>query len=146
MIVATPNYLQSPEKQAVVPLTFDPATEIVRPTLTATPDTELVDGQTVTVTGEGFMSGYVFVSMCAPGATFYDDCLGGDTFAEVDPTGSFSVQTKVSAVVSTATDEVDCRTSADPCVLIATSGSITSARAGRADPSRARRRLRGRGW
>lgn len=133
VIVATPDYLQSPEKQAVVPLTFDPATEIVRPTLTATPDTDLVDGQTVTVTGEGFMSGYVFVNMCAPGATFYDDCLGSDTFAEVDGTGSFSVRTKVSALVPTATGEVDCRTSADPCVLIATSGSITSARAGRAD-------------
>lgn len=133
VLVASPDYLSDPGKQAVAPITFDPATEIVRPTLTATPDADLVDGQTVTLTGEGFVSDYVFVYLCAPGTPSYDDCLDTNTYAQVSAAGAFSVTTKVSTIVPTAAGEVDCRSSAEPCALIATSGSLTSARAGRVD-------------
>ena len=53
-----------------VPLTFDPdAPPIAPPTLTFTPTTDLVDGQTVTVTGAGF----------APGESVaLVQCRGGD--------------------------------------------------------------------
>ncbi|MDD9369943.1 MAG: neocarzinostatin apoprotein domain-containing protein, partial [Acidimicrobiales bacterium] len=133
VLVASADYLRSAEKQAVVPLAFDPDAEIVLPTLTATPDTDLVDGQTVTVAGQGFAADWVFVSMCAPEATTYDDCLGGDSYADVGPTGEFSVETEVSTIVPTATGEIDCRTSAEPCLLVATSGSISSVRAARVE-------------
>ena len=119
---------------AVVPLAFDPDAEIVPPTLTATPDTDLVDGQTVTVAGQGFAADWVFVSMCAPEATTYNDCLGSDSYADVGPTGEFSVRTKLSTLVPTATGEVDCRTSAEPCLLVATSrlDLLAAGRPGRA--------------
>ncbi|HET6833188.1 MAG TPA: neocarzinostatin apoprotein domain-containing protein, partial [Acidimicrobiales bacterium] len=121
----------SAAKSAVVPLAFDPDTELIVGTITVTPDTDLVDGQTVSVAGTGFPADrHVSFYVCAsdrPG----DGCQWTPNFATVDAAGTFHSDVVVSAVVPTDGGEVDCRT-AGTCVLVAAESSPSSPRGGRA--------------
>ena len=64
-----------PAKSARLPLTFDPATEVVPPTLTVSPPDGLVHGQTVTVTGGGFTDEYLQMSQCAAVGDEPETCI-----------------------------------------------------------------------
>lgn len=51
-----------------LPLSFNPSSPIIRPTLSVTPRHGLGDGQTVAVTGHNFASGTIALHECAAGA------------------------------------------------------------------------------
>lgn len=132
MVAVAAGRTLAPAKTAIVPVTFDPATEVVPPTLTVAPATGLVHGQTVTVTGAGFVPGLVQFSQCAPGPDL-TSCRWVEAWAEPDATGAFTTQARVSAVVATPQGEIDCRTAPTPCVLVASPSGPDSPRAGIAE-------------
>ena len=122
----------SPAKAAFAPLSFDPDTEVIVGSITVAPDHDLVDGQTVSVTGTGFPpDSDVTFSVCAPDHVA-DGCQWTPDFAPVDGAGNFRADVVVSAVVPSEAGEIDCRTTAEPCVLVAADGSPSSPRAARA--------------
>jgi LPXTG-motif cell wall-anchored protein len=122
----------SPAKTAFAPLAFDPDTEVIVGSVTVTPDRDLVDGQTVSVTGTGFPPAtHVSFYVCAPDHVA-DGCQWTPDFATIDGDGNFRADVVVSAVVPNEEGEIDCRTTAEPCVLVAAEGSPSSPRAARA--------------
>jgi LPXTG-motif cell wall-anchored protein len=120
-------------QERVVPLGFDPDTEVKVGTITVEPDTDLVDGETVSVTGGGFppdrgVSFYV----CATGPSG-ESCEFTPNFAFVDESGAFTAtDVRVWATIRTETGQIDCRAVAEGCTLVASAGSPSSPRAGRA--------------
>lgn len=130
----------APGETATVPLVFDPAAPLLpAPTLTVTPSADLVDGEVVRVEGSGFVrvpEGWpVQLYQCAPGPTS-DRCRqAGDDYVFVDGDGGFALDVPVTARVPVPDGQYDCRTSADPCVLVATPSSPDSSRAGVAELS-----------
>src|SRR5690606_33245722 len=133
-LAVTHDSLRSPEKAALAPLEFDPTTEVVPPTLTVEPSTALVDGRTVTVTGSGVTPGWMAFYACTPAlAGEYEECVWLETDVQADSAGTVAVDLEVPAIIPTYTGEVDCRTTAQPCQLVGTRYSTSSARAGRAD-------------
>jgi BD-FAE/Neocarzinostatin family len=130
LVVAQGNNLD-PAKAARLPLAFDPATEVVPPTLTVSPPDGLVHGQTVTATGSGFTDEFLQMSQCAAVGDEPETCIWLEGFASPDATGAFTTQVRVSAFVPTPAGEVDCRASDAPCVLVASSYRPDSSRAGR---------------
>ncbi|MGH9235763.1 MAG: neocarzinostatin apoprotein domain-containing protein, partial [Acidimicrobiales bacterium] len=130
VMVATQDLMRTPGRFAAAGLTFDPATEVVPPTLTVSPASGLVDGQLVTVTGSGFVDEYVELYLCPPDPA--DGCRLTDGWGFIED-GGFTSQVEVEAIVATPAGEVDCRTSAEPCLVVASRGLPTSPRAGRAE-------------
>jgi len=130
LVVTSAYDLRAPEKSARVPLAFDPTTEVVPPTLAVSPADGLVHGQVLTATGQGFAGGYVQFSECADPSR-PETCTWLDAFAPVGAGGTFTVEVSVTAVLPTPDGEVDCRASADPCVLVASPSGPDSSRAGR---------------
>jgi dienelactone hydrolase len=123
----------APAKTGILALTFDPGGVFVTPTVTVTPATDLVDGQTVTVAGRGFPAdtfGFVELFLCGPPSAGRP-C---DFLTEVDHPagGNFSQQVELDAQVFGDGQPVDCRDAATPCELVASPGSPTSVRAARA--------------
>ena len=92
-------------------------------TMTVTPDTDLVDGQQVTVEGSGFGSDDVVgIVQCVNGRGV-NGCGGlgsADVFVS-DAGGNFSRTLYVSAVLRTALGNFDCRTYVDGCRFLADS-------------------------
>jgi hypothetical protein len=107
-----------------LPLTFDPSSPIIRPTMTVTPRDELADGQTVTVTGHNFAPGTVALHECAAGAAaignqgitaasrVLDVCSsGGPGPVNADQSGAFSASFPVSKhFMSFSGKPMDCTT------------------------------------
>lgn len=73
------NYTPSAAGARFVNLTFDPAgPDPTRRTVTVSPDTDLVDGQEVTVTGDGFQGGWAELVQCRlPALDIEADCDTG---------------------------------------------------------------------
>ena len=133
VVAVTTDSGRSPRKLGITPVAFDPDAEIVPPALTVTPGTDLVDGQSVTAAGTGFTSDFVELVECMPGATDFSGCEFVGFVDSVNPDGTFSQAVNLAAVLSgDSGGSVDCRTSPEPCVLVATSGAIDSPRAARA--------------
>lgn len=137
VMAATGPFSLVPERTATAPLRFDPDAEIVLPTLTVTPDHDLADGDTVTVTGSDLYRRVPSptVAICHAEAAELNDCERL-AWPEVDIAGHFSQDVTVPASFTPpeATDEVDCRSVSDPCVLVASWGSsVTSPRVPRAE-------------
>jgi LPXTG-motif cell wall-anchored protein len=131
VVVVTTDRGRSTRKAGVGPIAFDPDGEVVPPALTITPDNDLVDGQTVSATATGFTSDFLELLQCPPG----DDNSSCEFVGFVEatgPDGGFTQNATLSAIVIGETASVDCRTSAEPCVLVATPGPINSPRAARA--------------
>ncbi|HET6950086.1 MAG TPA: neocarzinostatin apoprotein domain-containing protein [Acidimicrobiales bacterium] len=125
----------APGETATVPLAFDPDAPLLpAPTLTVTPSTDLVDGQVVRVAGSGFVrvpEGWpVQLYQCAPGPAS-DRCRQvGDDYLPVDGNAGFALDVAVTARVPVPDGQYDCRTSTDPCVLVASPSSPDSPGAG----------------
>jgi acetyl esterase/lipase len=125
----------APGDTATVPLTFDPDAPLLPPpTLTVTPSTDLLDGEIVQVEGSGFVrlreGSPVQLYQCAPGPTS-DRCRPvTDEYLPVDGDGGFALDVTVTARVPVPGGQHDCRTGADPCVLVATGSSPDSPGAG----------------
>jgi len=121
-----------------VPLGFAPDGPLLPPpTVTVAPPDGLVDGDMVTVTGAGFPrrfdSDAVEVHQCAPDPRPERCRTSFVQWAPLDEQGGFTLSLPVTARVPTPDGLHDCRTGPDPCVLVATTSSIDSPRAGRAD-------------
>jgi hypothetical protein len=95
-----------------------PAAANVVPSGSATPATNLVDGQVITVTGAGFdVEAQVGVAECLTGAVDSTECdLQGVHFAMTDGTGSFTLQYEVTRVINVNGVLTDCAMP-DACVL-----------------------------
>ena len=105
---------------ASVPIAFDPATVLLPPpALSVTPDTDLVDGQTVSVAGTGFLPGVgMLLAQCRPGQSTMEGCLVySGTPVEADASGAFEEDLRLSATFFHPDGTVDCRVEA--CELVA---------------------------
>ncbi len=106
-----------------VELHFDPAgPDPVRRTVTVDPDTDLVDHQDVTITGDDFeadprFGGYAELYQCRLPAAGNDDCDPSTyDFGDVDGTGHFETSARVEALLHLEDGSThDCRTGG--CVL-----------------------------
>jgi hypothetical protein len=103
-------------------LYFDPAgPDPVRETATITPDSDLIDGQVVTIVGEDFDVTDRYGSLgeiieCRLPVTDRDDCdERTDTYAEIDRTGYLAASYRLEALLRVDGADVDCRTTA--CAL-----------------------------
>jgi len=99
------DYLQ----RSVVPISFANA-PVLTPSVTVVPSTNLLDGETVTVTGLGF-SAYatISVSECQSGATGPADCaVATDLLTTADAFGSVATTYKVAQDIQVASTTVDC--------------------------------------
>ena len=106
-----------------VEISFDPGgPDPTRYAATATPDTGLVDGDEVTVTGEGFPQefpgfGIGEASPCRMPVTTWDDCDRGELqLLSVDRSGHLEGVVKVTPILHLASGDVDCR--AASCALV----------------------------
>lgn len=108
------------DNRATAPLSFDPSAPLLpSPTISATPDFDLVDGQDVTVAGSGFLPGDEWwPAQCPATATDLSTCIvfGFDHSGVADEHGEFAVTVPVQARIA-ASPPVDCRVTA--CVLVA---------------------------
>jgi hypothetical protein len=91
---------------ARTPVTFDPdATPLPGPSATVTPSTNLIDGQSVTIDGDGFTPGtQTLVVQCAAGGADAPHC---DTtrigLVEVDDSGHATATTTVNRIINVQT-------------------------------------------
>jgi hypothetical protein len=95
--------------------------------MTATPDTNLVQGDDVTVNGTGATpNSFVGFAQCLTGATGLDDCAQLQSFASVSSGGNFATITTPRRILSIAGVTHDC---ADPatCELAAISAESETA-------------------
>jgi Neocarzinostatin family len=82
-----------------------------QPMITVTPDTDLVDFQTVTVTGSGFAAeSTVGMAMCTAGSLSVDNCdLDTSELVQSDATGGFTTDYTVERLIETpVSGPVDC--------------------------------------
>ncbi len=113
------------------------------PTITVTPHTDLVQGQSVTVTGANFApSSFVALTECLTDSNYQPFCSGGGSGVQTDSTGGFTQQFAVRRGVldfgSSYPPEVeDCAESPGYCSIIAFSfdGQDRGAQAIDFDPS-----------
>jgi hypothetical protein len=90
-----------------------------QPMITVTPDTDLVDFQTVTVSGSGFAAeATVGMAMCTAGSLSIDNCdLDTSDLVQSDPTGAFTTEFTVERLIETpVSGPVDCAV-APGCIL-----------------------------
>jgi acetyl esterase/lipase len=129
---------ESARDAVTVPLAFDPEAPVQPgPTITVSPDVDLVDGDTVRVGGRGFLRSserWVQIFQCAPTDADPDRAChpSSDDFLPVDADGTFTVDQSVYARIPLDDGLYDCRTSVEPCSIVATPW-LGSARAARAD-------------
>ncbi|MCB1259395.1 MAG: hypothetical protein KDB33_03205 [Acidimicrobiales bacterium] len=121
----------APHLAGVAEISFDPlAPPTPMPTMTVTPDTGLVDLQTVSVTGASFPTTWtpspgsgvppVMISQCLTAAPYSCQTAG---MAVPDPTGAFTVSIDVRAALYSYSDDMihDCRVAPNTCRLVGTS-------------------------
>ena len=135
VLVATDGYSEALSSGSVTPLSFDPDAPLPPPpAATVAPDRDLIDGQTVTVEGEGFRPDEtISVLECGPGATSFEDCVYFTAqYVQTDNEGRFSTElTLLATFATTGADpvDIDCRTSTSPCVVVAAQRGFTAPRA-----------------
>jgi acetyl esterase/lipase len=131
VVMLNSGYLGNGRHGATAPIAFDPTAPLrPPPTLQITPDQGLVDGQAVTATGSGYRADqYVGLLQCGPGLPSVESCSSAG-YGFTDASGAFTTDLAVSARLVLPAGVVDCRTSPEPCVLVAApGGNPASARA-----------------
>ncbi len=117
-----------PYKQAILPLSFEPDGALAPPpTITISPTTDLVDGQTVHVTGDGLpINRAVGVVQCEAGPQFPEGCYGGLTGASADGSGHAEFDVTVQRMLSSGfLAPTDCAASQDRCQLVVLNQNYT---------------------
>ena len=127
---------------ASAPLDFDAGAPLPPPpSISVAPDTDLVQGQAVTVTGENFApNAFVRVGECVTGADPLGYCVGIGAYVLADATGSFSTSLAVRRGVldfaNYPPNIVDCASAPQKCSVQAVGdGGDTAAAAIEFDPS-----------
>ncbi len=133
MLVVDPPDFGTSGLSIEVPLHFDPDAPLAPPpSASVDPNGGLVDGQVVTVTGSGFRPNEnVELLQCAPGAEAFSGCQFSNRFPITDDQGSFTAAMTLFATVPSPDGQVDCRTIAEPCVVVAAQGGFTAPRSAR---------------
>ena len=107
---------------AFTAIAFNPTGPLLLPPVVhATPATNLIDHQTVTVDGTGFRpNGFAQVVQCTGGAILTSDCRGLSlSGGPISPTGTFSATTSVrTRFVTVGGTTVDCRSAVHACELV----------------------------
>jgi len=107
------------------PIRFDPdVPPPPPPTVTATPDTDLVDGQTITLAGSGFTPGTVAAVQCATAVPGAPGCTTGrPVFGEADEEGEATIELRVRRFLTIQGTTYDC---AEPGTCTAAIGEIST--------------------
>ncbi len=111
----------NPYRQAVLPLTFDPDGALAPPpTITITPLDDLVDGQTVHLTGDGLpINRSVGVVQCVTDREFPDGCFGALIGAGADAKGHVELDVPVHQTLQLPFEApFDCAASPGRCKLV----------------------------
>jgi hypothetical protein len=107
---------------AHVELAFDPDGPLPPGEVTVTPDTGLVQFQSVTIAGSGFSpSAGVEVVECRADATSPSDCVQSAAFQPTSATGTFSLAYPVRRVLRLASGDFDCASAPGACTLVSSS-------------------------
>ena len=119
--------IEDPGDAAVVALAFDPDAPLrPAPLVTVDPSRDLVDGQAVDVAASGFLPRTgVEITQCPAGTTSARGCdsSGSGAYEQAGDDGSVRARVVVDALLTSYGGEaVDCRSSAEPCVLVARAG------------------------
>lgn len=111
----------------------DDANDVIDPTLTVTPATDLVDGQEVRLQGSGWAPDARFgLASCQVGTS---RCAVDEVEVETDGDGGLDIETTAAAAfVAWAGDPVDCRLVACELRIDAGDGTVTAALAFDPDP------------
>ncbi|MEO6470100.1 MAG: neocarzinostatin apoprotein domain-containing protein, partial [Acidimicrobiia bacterium] len=89
-------------------------------TLAVTPDTNLVRGQSVAVTGTGFGAERIYVLECIAGEVLSYNCNSSGMLGVVpDAGGAISTTAAMHRIISGSTGPVDCATAPGTCELVA---------------------------
>jgi hypothetical protein len=115
------------DREAHVLLEFDPNGPLPAGHVTVSPDTGLLNFQTVDITGAGFPANSgVQIVACKSGATSYEDCSNGNGFfVPVGPTGAFESLYRVRRILHLEDGDFDCASSPGACSLVSTAyGSL----------------------
>jgi hypothetical protein len=91
------------------------------PSITATPNSGLVGGQTVTLTGSGWSTGtqVFFCEAVVTGSPNVDDCDAIQFAPNPDSSGNFSVPVQLDRTFTASGQPVDCADPAEQCALAA---------------------------
>jgi LPXTG-motif cell wall-anchored protein len=117
--VSLPDYY---DYAAHVDLAFDPGGPPPPGQVTVTPDTDLVQFQSVSLAGSGFNpSGGVQIVECRADATSPADCLQGSSFVPTSPTGTFATPVVVRRILHLESGDFDCASSPGACALVSSS-------------------------
>ena len=107
---------------AEVPLDFDPSGPLPGGAVTVTPDTDLLNFQSVTVAGSGFTGDSIPAQLvqCKTGATSYEDCSQSPStdFAPITPAGTFSTPFSVRRVLHLGGGDFDCASTPAACSVV----------------------------
>jgi acetyl esterase/lipase len=127
----------NPAATVEAPIAFDPGRPLLPPaTLTLSPATGVVDGQAVRAAGNGFRPpaaggagddrSVAQLYQCAPTPS-WDTCRAvAEGSVPVEPDGTIGREVPVLAKLRIGAGEVDCRTSVEPCLLVAAEPSLGS--------------------
>lgn len=118
----------TPPAQTIVPAAPDArfASPADTASLTVSPDTNLVRGQTVSLTGSGFGATQVFVGQCPAGATQAFSCSNSGLRRFVpDSAGAFSGDVIVHRTSYLTATPLDCASASGACELVAANSSGT---------------------
>jgi hypothetical protein len=87
-------------------------------TMTVTPSTGLIDGQTVHVAATGLAPNQTWgMQQCVTGHLIEGCDSSTAVYGPTDANGNFSIDVPVRAILHTQIGTIDCRTNAEPCVL-----------------------------
>ena len=113
--------------EAHVFLDFDPNGPLPTAQTTVTPDTDLLNFQSVTLSGTGFSAaGGVQIVQCTSDASSPSDCTQSSNFAATSATGTFTTPVIVRRVLHTGSGDVDCASAPGRCSLVSTSFGPTT--------------------
>ena len=129
-VLVASSYGADPLADAVsAPIAFDPDAPLLpSPAVTVSPNTDLLDGQEVHIDGRDFghrlapspTGNVAHLYQCGPQPSFATCRALEATEVELAPDGSFAVQGKVWHVIRAEGQEIDCRSTEEPCLLVAT--------------------------
>lgn len=109
------------------PLAFDPAAPLTPPpSVTVTPNRDLVHLEQVTIQGEDRAIGEPLeMRLCGPDSNWYDACTSvGPAYTNLD--GTFTAMPRLPVGFATSSGNVDCRTTPQPCQLLVSPNALSS--------------------
>jgi hypothetical protein len=121
-VISASNLANIGGEDALAPISFDPSVPPPPPPVVGVaPSTELVDGQVVTVMGNGFTpNASIGMSQCDAAGTDTPDCdLSNVAYATADAAGDWSTSFTVRRLIQNSYRAIDCGTASGTCIISA---------------------------